>query len=64
MVLRSNRIRCSATSRAASGTVRSISRYVRAQPGEVSCTQYRITPSEYSQSSSGSWARSSRSILR
>jgi hypothetical protein len=37
---------------------------VRAQPGEVSCTQNRITPSEYSQSSSGSWARSSRSIFR
>jgi hypothetical protein len=43
---RSGGNQASRSRRSASGAVASISRYVLAQPGEVSCTQYRTMPSE------------------
>jgi hypothetical protein len=49
--------------RSVSGAVASISRYVFAQSGDVSCTQNSTTPIEYSQSTSGSRSRRLAGIL-
>jgi len=49
--------RASVISRAASGTVVSMSRIVRWRPGDVSRAQNSMIPTEYSHSSQGSSSR-------